>query len=154
MSSCRPQVWNVIKKETATQVFSCGLWEIFKSIYLVEKLRWVLLIVKQILTYCLTITTVKTYNINNAKNIFIMYITSSELKIRNCNINNNFQQKPWFYISFSILTMFIEEIYLKGYFRCKTITFQSVSSEAQVKSFFYLVEKLCFVLKIFKFLYF
>ena len=72
----------------------CFPVEIFKSIYLVEKLRWVLLTVKQILTYCLAITTVKTYNINNTKNIFIMYITSSELEIRNCNVNNNFQQKP------------------------------------------------------------
>ena len=31
---------------------------------------------------------------------------------------------------------------------------QSVSSEAQVKNFFYFVEKLRYVLKIFKFLYF
>ena len=42
----------------------------------------------------------------------------------------------------------------KGYLRYKTVTSQNVSSEAQVESFFYFVEKLCSVLKIFKFLYF
>ena len=40
---------------------------------------------------------------------------------------------------------------LKGYLCYKMITFQNVSSEAQVKN---LVEKLCSVLKIFKVLYF
>ena len=38
---------------------------------------------------------------------------------------------------------------LKGYLRYKTITSQNVSSEAQVKNFFYFVEKLCSLLKIF-----
>ena len=43
---------------------------------------------------------------------------------------------------------------LKGYLRYKTITPQTVLSEAQVKIFFYFIEKLCSILKIFKFLYF
>ena len=41
-----------------------------------------------------------------------------------------------------------------SYFRYKTVTSQNVSSEALLKNFFYFAEKLCFVLKIFKFLYF
>ena len=45
-------------------------------------------------------------------------------------------------------------LWLKGYLRYKMITSESVSSEAQVKHFFYFVEKLCSVLKIFQFLYF
>ena len=40
--------------------------------------------------------------------------------------------------------------FLKGYLRYKTITSQNVSSEAQVKNFFYFVEKLCSILKMFK----
>ena len=44
--------------------------------------------------------------------------------------------------------------WVKGYLRYKTITFQNVSSEAQVKIFFYFVEKLCSVLKTFNFFYF
>ena len=43
---------------------------------------------------------------------------------------------------------------IKGYLHYKTITSQNVSSKAQVKVFFYFVEKLCSVLKIFKFCYF
>ena len=42
----------------------------------------------------------------------------------------------------------------KGYLRYKAITSQNVSSKAQIKKFFYFVEKLCSLLKIFKFLYF
>ena len=42
----------------------------------------------------------------------------------------------------------------KGYPRYKTVTPQNILSEAQVKNFFYFVEKLCSVLKIFKFLCF
>ena len=43
---------------------------------------------------------------------------------------------------------------LKGYLRNKTITSKNKSSEVQLKVFFYFVGMLCFVLKIFKFLYF
>ena len=44
---------------------------------------------------------------------------------------------------------------LKGYLRYKTITSQNVPSKAQHRlRIFYFVEKLCSVLKIFKFLYF
>ena len=39
---------------------------------------------------------------------------------------------------------------IKGYLRYKTIASRTVSYEAQVKNFFYYLEKLCFV----KFLYF
>ena len=42
---------------------------------------------------------------------------------------------------------------LKGYLCYKTITSQNVPSKAQIKNFF-VVEKLCSILKIFKFLYF
>ena len=42
----------------------------------------------------------------------------------------------------------------KGYLCYKMITSQNVLSEAQVMNFFYFVEKLCSVFKIFKFLYF
>ena len=42
----------------------------------------------------------------------------------------------------------------KGYLDYKTITSQNVSSEAQSKNFFDFVEKVCFVLKKLKFLYF
>ena len=42
----------------------------------------------------------------------------------------------------------------KGYLHYTRTTSRNVSSEAQVKNFFNLVEKLCSVLKIFKFLYF
>ena len=45
------------------------------------------------------------------------------------------------------------EDYLKVYLRRNALSSQNVSSEAQVKNF-YFVEKLCFVIKIFKFLYF
>ena len=41
---------------------------------------------------------------------------------------------------------------VEDYLSYKTITFQKVSSEAQVKNFFYFIEKLCSSLKIFKFL--
>ena len=41
-----------------------------------------------------------------------------------------------------------------AYLRYKTITSQNVSSEVQVKNFFYFVEKFCAVFKIFKVLYF
>ena len=44
---------------------------------------------------------------------------------------------------------------LKGYLHYKTIASQNVSSEAQVTIFFFFfAEKLCPILKIFKFLYF
>ena len=43
---------------------------------------------------------------------------------------------------------------LKGYLCYKMITSQNVSSKAQIKNFFYFVEKLCSALKIFQFLYF
>ena len=43
---------------------------------------------------------------------------------------------------------------LKGYLRYKTITSQNVPSKAKIKNFFYFVEKLCSVPKIFKFWYF
>ena len=43
---------------------------------------------------------------------------------------------------------------VKGYLRYKMITPQNVLSGAQVKNFFYFVEMLCSVLKIFKFLSF
>ena len=43
---------------------------------------------------------------------------------------------------------------IKGYLHYKTITSQDVSSETQVKNFFYLLEKICSILKIFTFLYF
>ena len=52
----------------------------------------------------------------------------------------------------SMMKLFCEIV--KGYLRYKTITSQNVSSEAQVKNFFYFVAKLCSVPKIFKFLYF
>ena len=42
----------------------------------------------------------------------------------------------------------------KGYLHYKTIISENVSSEAQVKNFFYFVEKLYSTLKIFKLLYF
>ena len=45
-------------------------------------------------------------------------------------------------------------INIKGYLHCKTSTSQNVSSEAQVKNFFYFVEKLCSFRKIFRFLHF
>ena len=41
----------------------------------------------------------------------------------------------------------ITKQYIKGYLRYKTITSENVSSEAQVKNFFYRVERLCCVLK-------
>ena len=44
--------------------------------------------------------------------------------------------------------------YIKGYLRYKTITSQNVSSEGHVKNLFYFIEKLSFVLKIFKFFIF
>ena len=47
-----------------------------------------------------------------------------------------------------------KNITTKRYLRYKTITLQNVTSEVKIKNFFYFVEKLCFVLKIFKFLYF
>ena len=37
------QACNVIKKETPSQVFSCEFGEIFKNIFLIEHLRWLLL---------------------------------------------------------------------------------------------------------------
>ena len=43
---------------------------------------------------------------------------------------------------------------LKGCLCCKTITFQNVSYEAQIRNFFYFVENLCSILKIFKLFYF
>ena len=43
--------------------------------------------------------------------------------------------------------------HMKGYLCYKMITSRNVSSKAQVKNF-YFVEKLCSVIKIFKFLYF
>ena len=42
---------------------------------------------------------------------------------------------------------------LKDHLHYKMITSQDVSSELQVKKFFNFIQKLCFVLKIFKFLY-
>ena len=42
---------------------------------------------------------------------------------------------------------------LKNHLHYKMITSQDVSSELQVKNFFNFIQKLCFVLKIFKFLY-
>ena len=42
---------------------------------------------------------------------------------------------------------------VKGYLHYKTITSQNVSSEAQVKNFFYFIEKLSSVFKMFKFSY-
>ena len=39
----------------------------------------------------------------------------------------------------------------QGDLRYKTITSQNVPSKVQIKNFFYFVEKLCVVLKIFKF---
>ena len=44
--------------------------------------------------------------------------------------------------------------FFKGYLCYRMVTSQNVPSEAQIKNFFYFVEKLCSVLKIFKFLYF
>ena len=50
----------------------------------------------------------------------------------------------------------IKEKIIKGYLGYKTITFviTNVSPEAQVKTFFYFVDKLYSVLKIFTFFYF
>ena len=48
----------------------------------------------------------------------------------------------------------LDSFILQGYLRYNTIISQNVLSEAHIKNFFYFVEKLCFVLKIFKFLYF
>ena len=45
-------------------------------------------------------------------------------------------------------------VFLKVTSTIRTITSQYVPSEAQIKNFFYFVENLCTVLKIFKFLYF
>ena len=42
----------------------------------------------------------------------------------------------------------------KGYLRYKTIISKNESPEAQFKNFFYFLEKLCSILKIFKFLHF
>ena len=44
--------------------------------------------------------------------------------------------------------------FIKGHLRYKTINSQNVSYEAQVKIFFYFVEKLCSILEILKLLYF
>ena len=43
---------------------------------------------------------------------------------------------------------------LKDYLHYKRMTYQNLSSEAQIKGFFYFVEKLFYILKIFTFLYF
>ena len=53
----------------------------------------------------------------------------------------------------SSLSIIQREIF-KDYLPYKMITPQNVSSEAQVEDFFNFVEKLCSILKIFKFLYF
>ena len=45
-------------------------------------------------------------------------------------------------------------LYIKGYLRFKALTSENVLSKAEVKDFFFFVEKLCSVLKILKFLYF
>ena len=37
------QAYNVIKKETPSQVFSCQFCDIFKNIFFIEHLRWLLL---------------------------------------------------------------------------------------------------------------
>ena len=37
------QAYNVIKKETPSQVFSCQFYDIFKNIFFIEHLRWLLL---------------------------------------------------------------------------------------------------------------
>ena len=37
------QAWNFIKKETIAQVFSCEFCEIFKKIFFIEHLWWLLL---------------------------------------------------------------------------------------------------------------
>ena len=50
------------------------------------------------------------------------------------------------------LRTFYSGVFIKGYLRYKTISSQNGSSEAQVKNFFFFLEKLCSVLKIFKFL--
>ena len=42
----------------------------------------------------------------------------------------------------------------KGYLGYKTITSPNLSSEAQIKNFCYFVEKICSILKVFKFLHF
>ena len=44
------------------------------------------------------------------------------------------------------------DLLYKVYIRCKTLTSQNVSSEAKDKIYF--IEKLCFILEIFKVLYF
>ena len=44
--------------------------------------------------------------------------------------------------------------YIQGYIGYKTRSFQNVPSEPQAKNFLFFIEKLCFVLEIFKFLYF
>ena len=41
------QACNFIKKETLAQVFSCEFCEIFKNIYFIEHLRWLLLTVNR-----------------------------------------------------------------------------------------------------------
>ena len=46
------------------------------------------------------------------------------------------------------------EFYINSYLCYEMITSQNVSFEARIKIFFYFVEKLCSILKIFKFLYF
>ena len=48
----------------------------------------------------------------------------------------------------------IKQCVIKVYLRYKMITSQNVSFEAQVKKHRYFIEKLCYILKIFKFLYF
>ena len=45
-------------------------------------------------------------------------------------------------------------ILFKGCLHYKMITSQNVSCEAQIKNFFYFVEKLCSAPKVFKFLHF
>ena len=72
-----------------------------------------------------------------------------------CNISNS---NSWILAvlnGFSRWFAFIQAniFFLKGYLRYKMITSLNVSSEAQIKNFFNFLEKLCSVLKIFKFLY-
>ena len=74
-----------------------------------------------------------------------------------CHSSKNY----WIFRIFTILKCYLEiltawklVILIKGYFRYKMITSENVSSQAQVQNFFYFTEKLCPVLKIFKFLYF
>ena len=40
---CRPQGCNFIKKETLSQMFSCEFCEVFKNIFFIEHLWWLLL---------------------------------------------------------------------------------------------------------------